>query len=160
MAKDDGKELWFAGHAHPSPPPITSRVPTLECISIQAVVGGCHSLTRMNGTLRGDPLEASALEGVGWTWDPITHTARPATVPSSNNNTTIATPTSDMVHKGEGRGGEATIGTGKHGGQGGDVSVAVWRRHAFSSQLQRMSVVAEVSGAGLTADEGVPEVKY
>lgn len=53
------------------------------------------------------------------------------------------------------KGGE---GAGEAGEVGGDAAVEVWRRYAFSSQLQRMSVVVEVSGRGLTADEGEPEV--
>lgn len=33
------------------------------------VLGGCHSLMAVNGTLVGDPLEVSALGGVGWAYN-------------------------------------------------------------------------------------------
>lgn len=41
------------------------------------------------------------------------------------------------------------------------VSVSVWRRYAFSSQLQRMSVIAEVSGSDALANrKKEPEVRH
>ncbi|CAM9371373.1 unnamed protein product, partial [Discosporangium mesarthrocarpum] len=115
----------------------------------KVVLGGCHSLIEVGGSLRGDPLEVSALEGINWTWDNNGRVARPApATPSSNNSTTSASDAGGEEGKGE-RGGE-----GEGEGEGAP-SVHVWRRYPFSSQLQRMSAVAEVQGLGR---DGRPEV--
>ncbi|CAN0026364.1 unnamed protein product [Pylaiella littoralis] len=109
-------------------------------LSAEVVVGGCHSLMDVDGVLHGDPLEASALEGIRWDWNATSHTAHPRTT---------------SVHRSSKR--SKDKGTGE---EGGGVSVAVWRRYAFSSQLQRMSVIAEVSGGAALTGEGaaVPQV--
>lgn len=174
------------------------------------MIGGCHSLIKTNGVLCGDPLEASALEGIRWDWDPSSHTASPTRGSAENSarsskggdvedrvitshkkasrkrrrkfaeasseaeneagtpgdSGSTATPgKQEEARKGEREGeGEASPSRNdtEEGLNDGRMSeamqVSVWRRHAFSSQLQRMSVVAEVSGAGLTTDKDVPEV--
>lgn len=165
--------------------------------AIQVVVGGCHSLMDVDGVLHGDPLEASALEGIRWKWDAVSHTAHPddgETVVAlesggggggkggcadddddrdkstgGNNRKPEGKPGAKAEkrkggrRKTKARGGSGNSGSDERGvekASGDGVSVAVWRRYAFSSQLQRMSVVAEVYGgsAGLTDKEGVPEV--
>lgn len=170
------------------------------------MIGGCHSLIKTNGVLRGDPLEASALEGIRWDWDPSSRTASPIKASAENSarnskggdvegshkkasrkrrrkfaeassevENEAGTPGDSGSTASPGRQDEATEGERKGEGEaspsrhdmeeglddgrmGEAMQVTVWRRHAFSSQLQRMSVVAEVSGAGLTADKDVPEV--
>lgn len=163
----------------------------------QVVVGGCHSLMNVDGVLHGDPLEASALQGIQWAWNATSHTAYPQQSVSLNEtvvqsqNETVASASSnkdddadpsltpggkrhpqDEANAVGARGSFREFGSGNEstteGGNGqgleegghtaGDVGVTVWRRYAFSSQLQRMSVVAEVSGAELTDEAGVPEV--
>lgn len=149
----------------------------------------------MDGALHGDPLEASALEGIRWDWNATSHTARPRDLRrksydnrgTGNRVNASANPDRKTQRKEEHRvqaearcgiadaasksvgdlGGESvsngavdgsTVDVGFGGAESG-MSVSVWRRHAFSSQLQRMSVVAEVSGIeGLTEEAGVPEV--
>lgn len=144
----------------------------------KVVVGGCHSLMNVDGVLHGDPLEASALEGIQWAWNATSHTAYPKSQVGSFNETTLLKTTdedttSDKVvpkrrrskkkpqekmDKIEENSEEKPSGpAGKATGEDA-VSVAVWRRYAFSSHLQRMSVVAEVDGDELTALPGVPEV--
>lgn len=207
----------------------------------------------LDGVLHGDPLEASALEGIGWHWNATSHIARPqhpeddicesSVLNSAKDKVEDTKPTSpsgpskdhpkasanktaevsgaagkreetceaesamesaiDEESEVAGDANEVAAGAKKVAGgaievtgganevavgsnevaagakevtggvkevRGGakevaggaenadDVAVAVWRRHAFSSQLQRMSVVAEVSGVGLAAEKGVPEV--
>lgn len=100
----------------------------------------------MGGTFHGDPLEASALKGIGWGWNTTTHIAQPN---AEIANFTAGAGSVDAAVDGDMDG---------DGVQDGGIRVAVWRRHAFSSQLQRMSVIGEVFGAGLTAEKGVHEV--
>lgn len=100
----------------------------------------------VGGVLHGDPLEASALEGIRWDWNATSHTASPRveSVDSHKNGARKKrTKETEVVEEDDG------------------VAVAVWRRHAFSSQLQRMSVIAEVSGSvGMTGDgPASPEVR-
>ncbi|CAM9605639.1 unnamed protein product, partial [Laminaria digitata] len=168
------------------------------------VVGGCHSLMNLDGVLHGDPLEASALEGIRWHWNATSHTAspqhssanltetprHPKAYGSKTAKASEAAGKAEETREAEAEAAEAACGaagktkiekacqaeavleslTDEDGGVDGGVTevaggvgdmegvaVAVWRRHAFSSQLQRMSVVAEVSGSGLTADKGAPE---
>lgn len=168
----------------------------------KVVVGGCHSLMNLDGVLHGDPLEASALEGIRWHWNATSHTARPLhsssdglrETPISNHDKADSPPpassspskshpkalsnktveASEAAEKSEEAHGEEAAVEGLIDEDGVDgaikgvaggvedatgVAVAVWRRYAFSSQLQRMSVVAEVSGTGLTADLDAPEVR-
>lgn len=151
------------------------------CEPRKVVVGGCHSLMNVDGVLHGDPLEASALEGIKWTWNAGSHTAHPKTSQIGSFNETAASKSSDgdtnsdttvvpkrrsrkrksrgdrkIKENAEEKEAEEAREPVKDAGDG--VSVAVWRRYAFSSQLQRMSVVAEVEGGELTARTGVPEV--
>ncbi|CAB1107624.1 unnamed protein product [Ectocarpus sp. CCAP 1310/34] len=163
-------------------------------LAAEAVVGGCHSLMDVDGVLHGDPLEASALEGIRWKWDALSHTARPddgetavsqrsdggggkggcADDEDDRDKSTgghrrkpEGKPGAKAEKKGgrrktKARGGSGNSGSDERGvekASGDGISVAVWRRYAFSSQLQRMSVVAEIYGgsAGLTNKEGVPE---
>lgn len=147
----------------------------------QVVVAGCHSLTIVDGALHGDPLEASALEGIRWDWNATSHTAFPRDLRgksydnSGTGNQVNASVNPDWKPQQEEE--RASKSVGDSGGEsfsshpdgfdsrstvdvGFDgMSVSVWRRHAFSSQLQRMSVVVQVSGIeGLTKESGVPEV--
>lgn len=160
----------------------------------KVVVGGCHSLMNLDGVLHGDPLEASALEGIRWHWNATSHTARPQD-PSSDGlretpvlesdddkaDTPPSAPSSPSKRRPKARSNKAAevsgaagkseetrgkeaaaedlVGEDSGAGDMTGVEVAVWRRYAFSSQLQRMSVVAEVSGSGLTTDAGSPEVR-
>ncbi|CAM9239935.1 unnamed protein product [Ectocarpus sp. 12 AP-2014] len=165
-------------------------------LAAEVVVGGCHSLMDVDGVLHGDPLEASALEGIRWKWDAVSHTARPddcetavsqrsdggggGKVGCADDDDDRDRSTGGNSRKPEGQPGakaekkkggrrktKATSGSGNSDSDergvekasADGVSVEVWRRYAFSSQLQRMSVVAEVCGgsAGLTNKEGVPE---
>ena len=135
------------------------------------VVAGCHSLTSVDDILHGDPLEASALEGIRWQWNATSHIARPRpfstgidTCPSPDTTQTKQ-PQKKQLNKSvsnsvDDSGREPIAGGDGDDQQEADISVRVLRRHAFSSQLQRMSVVAEVlaGGGGLTANKGIPEV--
>lgn len=139
----------------------------------------------VDGVLRGDPLEASALEGIRWAWNATSHTARPRQDPGYDD-TFVSNPNGGSyketvetnqdiegdntkntpMGKSEENADDDSIATGdgegvvlKGGAEDDTVAVEVWRRYAFSSQLQRMSVVAEVKGVGLTAEAKTPEVR-
>lgn len=156
----------------------------------------------VGGVLHGDPLEASALEGIRWDWNATSHTARPRSGGEAGDGGGVGgvgSKPASAVSKGDVGGDAATDGReedennvsrrskkgsgevkdaaektglagvagdgsggGDSGGGGVAVAVAVWRRYAFSSQLQRMSVVAEVSGVGghLAASEEDAEVSH
>ena len=135
------------------------------------VVAGCHSLTSVDDILHGDPLEASALEGIRWQWNATSHIARPR--PFSTGIDTRPSPDTTQTKQPQKKQLNESVSnsvddSGREpvaGGDGDDqqeaaMSVRVLRRHAFSSQLQRMSVVAKVlaGGGGLTANKGIPEV--
>jgi manganese-transporting P-type ATPase len=77
------------------------------------VLAGCHSLMGVNGTLLGDPLEVSALAGVGWSY-----------------NTTSCTATEQLQ-------GNATSTSSSSSGTSSSKSVHIWHRYAFNSDLQR-----------------------
>ncbi|CAM9685835.1 unnamed protein product, partial [Hapterophycus canaliculatus] len=117
----------------------------------QVVIGGCHSLMDVDGVLNGDPLEVSALEGIHWNWNSSSHIARSGKEAVASKNETESV---DFDGDG-GKESEAVVANGAEGEEEAkegkvepdDVSVCVWRRYAFSSQLQRMSVIAEVSGS-------------
>lgn len=131
----------------------------------------------VDGALHGDPLEVSALEGIRWSWNATSHTASP------RSEDTVGSKPASAVSGGSAGGETATEkvkrgknrrkskkgdvdGVGEEPGVGSGVAATVWRRYAFSSQLQRMSVIAEVSGGGgagggadlLTGAEAGPEV--
>lgn len=132
----------------------------------------------VDGVLRGDPLEASALEGIRWSWNATSHTARPRSGDASDGSEPASAGSEGSA------GGEAEAkkskkekkkkatrrkakkgGVDRAGDGSGGVAATVWRRYAFSSQLQRMSVIAEVSGGGggaasLTAEDAEPEVRH
>jgi manganese-transporting P-type ATPase len=78
-------------------------------LAAAVVLAGCHSLMGVNGTLLGDPLEVSALAGVGWSY-----------------NTTTCTATEQQ------QGNSATAGSSTT-----SKSVHIWHRYAFNSDLQR-----------------------
>lgn len=103
----------------------------------------------VDGVLHGDPLEASALEGIRWDWNATSHTASPRST-ESVAAAAAAADDDDDKEKSDNKSKDTAKG---EGGADDGVAVTVWRRYAFSSQLQRMSVVAEVSGsaAALTA---------
>lgn len=132
----------------------------------------------VEGVLHGDPLEASALEGIRWSWDATSHTARPQSGDASDGSEPASAVSEGLAggeiearqskkkaaRKKAKKGGVDGAGDGS-----GGVAATVWRRYAFSSQLQRMSVIAEVSGGGegssggggaasLTAGDAGPKV--
>jgi manganese-transporting P-type ATPase len=72
------------------------------------VLAGCHSLMGVNGSLLGDPLEVSALAGVGWSYNTSSCTA---TEQQQGNSNTTSSSSSQSVH--------------------------IWHRYAFNSDLQR-----------------------
>lgn len=134
----------------------------------------------VDGVLHGDPLEASALEGIRWSWNASSHTAHPrsggdadglshASVVSEGSTVdeTKTKKSEKEATRREAKGG-GVGGKGEGVGEGsGGVTTTVWRRYAFSSQLQRMSVIAEVSGgrgrggaASLTSKDEGPEVRH
>jgi cation-transporting ATPase 13A1 len=82
------------------------------------VLAGCHSLLEIDGKLLGDPIEVAALQAVDWTFTPSTATAVPGT----------KRPASERPWKTK-------------------PSVKILHRYHFSSALQRMSVLARVTGA-------------
>lgn len=127
----------------------------------------------MDGALHGDPLEASALEAIRWDWNSTCHTARPRDLRRKSYDNASVNPNWKPREEQEQRADAEANAASKSVDVGGEsfssgpvgfdeVSVSVWRRHAFSSQLQRMSVVVQVAGIeGVTEESGVPEVcKY
>jgi cation-transporting ATPase 13A1 len=96
------------------------------------VLAGCHSLLEIDGKILGDPIEVAALKAIDWVYTPANATAVPGT----------KRPASERPWKSK-------------------PSVRILHRYHFSSALQRMSVLARVSGA--TSDgtwalvKGAPE---
>ena len=82
------------------------------------VLGGCHALAEVAGKTVGDPIETSALKGIGWRFDASASVASPR---AESSLTPVAT-------KG--------------------ARVTILHRYPFSSKLQRMSVVAKVKKSG------------
>eukprot|EP00903_Cladosiphon_okamuranus_P019215 g17669.t1 len=162
---------------HPNRPPVTvglagssrrgGSAPVSE-LAAEVVIGGCHSLMDVDGVLHGDPLEASALDGIGWSWNATSHTARPRSGDADASNPVSVASEDSIVDEAPTKKSKERAGVGENGegvGEGsGGVATTVWRRYAFSSQLQRMSVIAEVSGArggvgavSLTSEDEGPE---
>ncbi|CAE7817995.1 SPF1, partial [Symbiodinium sp. CCMP2456] len=110
------------GHQHPP------KVKVSDADAAAALVlAACHSLVHVDGKLSGDPIEVAALQGVGWAYDSQEETAKPAQIP-------------------DGDGTDASISS-----RAGIHRARILQRFHFASQLQRMAVVAEVSGADGTA---------
>eukprot|EP01134_Creolimax_fragrantissima_P000954 CFRG0954T1 len=89
------------------------------------VTGGCHSLVVAGGQILGDPMETAVLESLGWRYSSDENVARPFQGTKDKNGVEVKTPT-DCPR---------------------DTTIKVLHRHHFQSRLQRMSVVAQVSGA-------------
>ncbi|XP_077998030.1 polyamine-transporting ATPase 13A3-like [Glandiceps talaboti] len=108
----------------------------------------CHSLTRIQGELSGDPLDLKMFEATKWTLH------EPTTVESTNFDMlmpTIVKPPGAVQNVNEGR---ATV-----DGQPQGLEVGIVRQLPFSSGLQRMSVVTRTLGADhmMVYVKGAPE---
>lgn len=104
-----------------------------ECsVEAGAVLGACHALAEVAGRTVGDPIETAALRGCGWKYDAARSMATPKT----------DSPRTPVSCRG--------------------MRVTVLHRYAFSSKLQRMSVVARVKADGRSEEvwvltKGSPE---
>eukprot|EP00616_Rhizochromulina_sp_CCMP1243_P017602 CAMPEP_0119000990 /NCGR_PEP_ID=MMETSP1173-20130426/64353_1 /TAXON_ID=1034831 /ORGANISM="Rhizochromulina marina cf, Strain CCMP1243" /LENGTH=1550 /DNA_ID=CAMNT_0006952493 /DNA_START=19 /DNA_END=4671 /DNA_ORIENTATION=+ len=132
------------------------------------VLGACHSLVEMEGVgVIGDPIEIAALRGVEWRYDAGTQTSRPGnleeydkaikgmekerdslaeTAPSKKK---IASRIEDLrksMHQAKQRADACPV-----------VRAVISRRFHFSSELQRMSVVADVH---CVAGSSLPSARY
>ncbi|KNC81881.1 hypothetical protein SARC_05827 [Sphaeroforma arctica JP610] len=88
------------------------------------VSGGCHSLVVAAGQILGDPMETAVLDSLGWRY-------------SSDEN--VARPFQGIKDK---KGAEVKVASEVPR----ETSIKVLHRHHFQSKLQRMSVVAQVTG--------------
>jgi magnesium-transporting ATPase (P-type) len=151
----------------PSPVPVKDANP-----NVAMVLAGCNALMEVEGTgLIGDPIELAALRGVDWRYEAKTQTAKPGnwegketqieqlkstrqkmesgSVQKAEADAKVAELT-QMIHNDKERAGRSPI-----------QAVVIKHRYHFSSQLQRMSVIAAVSKGGATSNhclvKGSPE---
>jgi cation-transporting ATPase 13A2 len=104
----------------------TGLVPSEQLLEIMAV---CHSLTRVNNEMIGDPLDLKMFESTQWTfeendnqkYDSLVLAVVKSAHVQPGSFTTIENETSQPTHK----------------------EVGIVRRFEFSSKLQRMSVVVK-----------------
>jgi len=112
------------------------------------VLGACHSLVHIEGSVGGDPLEAAALKAVKWELHAdAKDVVRPAPHTVADKPFEVRLPSA--------RGGSSSYASR-------DVKlshVKIVARHHFSSKLQRMSVVTRVAGVdgGMILVKGSPE---
>ena len=120
-----------------------------------AVLAACHSLVAAEdgakdrkAKLVGDPIELTALQALGWTYDARTSTATPPTGLVANaaakNNENPKKKAPKPLH------GRVPEGSPPR-------KVSILSRFHFSSALQRMSVVADVDGVATALVKGSPE---
>ncbi|XP_026908520.2 probable cation-transporting ATPase 13A5 isoform X2 [Acinonyx jubatus] len=89
-----------------------------------AAMASCHSLILLNGTIQGDPLDLKMFEGTAWIMEDCDADYRTFGMPGSN----------------------IIIKPGPKASWSPVEAVAILRQFPFSSNLQRMSVVAQVAG--------------
>jgi cation-transporting ATPase 13A1 len=136
------------------------------------VLAGCNALMEVEGSgLIGDPIELAALRGVDWRYEAKSETAKPGNWEGKEKEiehlkSTRQKMESGSVHKVEvdAKLTELTqmIQTDKERAERCPIqAVAIKYRYHFSSQLQRMSVVAAVSKGGMISNhclvKGSPE---
>lgn len=137
-----------------------TMAPELEAVhlassSAATVLGACHSLVSVEGTgLLGDPIELAGLNGAGWHYDASNQSAAPEN-PSQKekavNELKIRLSATDAAEKQVLE--KRLVALEKSLAQTISVasrsevkSVKILQRHHFSSALQRMSVVCDVTG--------------
>eukprot|EP01060_Flectonema_neradi_P039572 TRINITY_DN875_c3_g1_i1.p1 TRINITY_DN875_c3_g1~~TRINITY_DN875_c3_g1_i1.p1 ORF type:complete len:1474 (+),score=380.10 TRINITY_DN875_c3_g1_i1:61-4482(+) len=134
--------------------------PMLEASEISSIIlGGCHSLVALDGTsgdkIVGDPIEVAALRGVEWRYDAKEQTARRGNWEQKERSIAEAEKEIKAYKSTTKRFKELTLKIGelqkeakaaKERSKTDKLSVTIKHRHHFSSQLQRMSVIAEISG--------------
>eukprot|EP01062_Namystynia_karyoxenos_P012094 TRINITY_DN14338_c0_g1_i1.p1 TRINITY_DN14338_c0_g1~~TRINITY_DN14338_c0_g1_i1.p1 ORF type:complete len:1561 (+),score=701.51 TRINITY_DN14338_c0_g1_i1:139-4821(+) len=121
------------------------------------VLAGCHSLLHLEGQgIVGDPIELAALNGVEWRYDAAKQTARPGNweakekgLKKLENELRGLDKNPERKKKVEKQLADAkqSIEEDRKRAERDKRSVAIVHRHHFSSQLQRMSVIARVEGA-------------
>ena len=125
----------------------------------QAVIGGCHAVTSVDGKLIGDPIETVALKAAHWRYDPKENTARPGDWGEMEKNANELKDDIESMKK-DGKTKPEDIAKAskryqellqlvvdekkKYGSINMDVKIIT--RHHFASKLQRMSTVCQVSG--------------
>ncbi|KAI3375135.1 hypothetical protein L3Q82_021654 [Scortum barcoo] len=153
---EDGLDLWGiqrADEASFSPPESDVAKESLVNSAFVACMATCHSLTKIEGELSGDPLDLKMFSATGWILEepteeetalhnPIMPTVvRPPKhiVPEANQNTPL---TQNMVHL-------LFVSLFCEQGELSEVStceIGIVRQFPFSSDLQRMSVVVRKLG--------------
>lgn len=135
-------------------------------VEVSAVLGGCHSLVTVEGRgLLGDPIELSALQAIGWTFDSVEAVARPCSAESKKKALDIAKAQlarytarvytnekaqqddapyrkekEDLVQASENAVKEAEIRDAAHPLE----SLKILQRFRFLSKLQRSSVIVQL----------------
>eukprot|EP00051_Salpingoeca_urceolata_P028599 m.487572 g.487572 ORF g.487572 m.487572 type:complete len:1322 (-) comp25148_c0_seq1:70-4035(-) len=70
-----------------------TTAPTATPLKASIVIGGCHSLVKIDGKVAGDPLELAAVKAIGWEYEPVSSTAKP------NPEKRAAGPTASIIHR-------------------------------------------------------------
>ena len=116
------------------------------------VLGACHALVVLDGKLVGDPLERAALAGIGWAY----------------TGSDVASAKAPLRPRASAAAAASAGGAGAAGGAGGGTpgskqkaalgagpplrpALRILKRHHFSPELRRMSVVARTEPGTVTA---------
>ncbi|XP_031758594.1 probable cation-transporting ATPase 13A4 [Xenopus tropicalis] len=111
---------------------------TLPWGPVLGAMASCHSLIMLDGEIQGDPLDIKMFEGTGWE---LENHSEHGTEESGSISCTMVKP-------------------GPRAGKVPVEGIAILHQFPFSSSLQRMSVVAQITGeSGLTVFmKGAPEM--
>eukprot|EP00079_Xenopus_tropicalis_P016033 XP_004914422.2 PREDICTED: probable cation-transporting ATPase 13A4 [Xenopus tropicalis] len=111
---------------------------TLPWGPVLGAMASCHSLIMLDGEIQGDPLDIKMFEGTGWE---LENHSKHGTEESGSISSTVVKP-------------------GPRAGKVPVEGIAILHQFPFSSSLQRMSVVAQITGeSGLTVFmKGAPEM--